>query len=284
MAGLFVSNTLDPAAAQAPPATPRVAGNEVARALTMGDDSDWLKVNQELREAVRARDEFLAIAAHELRSPMHALMLQVASAIALARRAGHEELLHRLERVRAVLDRYVRRATLLLDVSRINAGSVELRFEELDLAEVLREVIDIYAVEAAFNLVELRLTAPDVLVGRWDRLAMEQVMGNLISNAIKYGDGKPVEIGLAQEGDWVRLEVRDHGIGISPEDQARIFGRFEQVMTGQARSGFGVGLWLARALIEAHRGSIFVRSAPGKGAAFTVRLPLDATPAHRESK
>src|SRR6185312_3768521 len=250
----------------------------------MGDDTDLLKVNQELREAVRARDEFLAIAAHELRSPMHALMLQVASAIALARRAGHEELLHRLERVRVVLDRYVKRATLLLDVSRINAGSVDLRLEELDLAEVLREIIDTYAVEAAFNLVELRLTVPHVLIGRWDRLAMEQVMGNLISNAIKYGDGKPVEIGLEQEGDRVRIEVRDYGIGISPEDQARIFGRFEQVMTGQARTGFGVGLWLARALIEAHRGSISVASAPGRGAAFTVWLPLDATAAIQESK
>ena len=108
----------------------------------MGEDTDLLEANRELREAVRARDEFLAIAAHELRSPMHALMLQVASAIALARRAGNEELLQRLERVRVVLDRYVKRANLLLDVSRINAGSMDMRFEELDLAEVLREVID----------------------------------------------------------------------------------------------------------------------------------------------
>lgn len=248
----------------------------------MGDD--LLKANEELREAVRARDEFLAIAAHELRSPMHALMLQVASAIALARRTGGEELLQRLERVRMVLDRYVRRATLLLDVSRINAGAIDLRLEETDLAEVLREVVAIYAVEAAFNLVELRLRAPDVLVGRWDGPALEQVLGNLISNAIKYGDGKPVDIALTQEGDRVRLDVRDYGIGISGENQARIFGRFEQVMTGQPRTGFGVGLWLARALIEAHRGSIAVHSAPGQGSAFTVRLPLDATPAPRETK
>jgi len=250
----------------------------------MVEETDLLKANQELREAVRARDEFLAIAAHELRSPMHALMLQVASAIALARRAGSEELLQRLERVRVVLDRYVKRATLLLDVSRINAGSMDLHFTELDIAEVLREVADMYAVEAAFNLVELRLTAPDALVGRWDRPALEQVMGNLISNAIKYGDGKPVDISLARDGDRIRLEVSDEGIGISAEDQARIFGRFEQVMTGQSRTGFGVGLWLARALIEAHGGSISVRSAPGRGAAFTVWLPLDATSAHREAQ
>jgi two-component system, OmpR family, sensor kinase len=249
----------------------------------MADETDLLKANAELREAVRARDEFLAIAAHELRSPMHALMLQVASAIALARRAGNEELLQRLERVRVVLDRYVKRATLLLDVSRINAGSVDLRIEDVDIAGVLRETVDIYAVEAAFNLVEMRLAAPDTLVGRWDRPAIEQVMGNLVSNAIKYGDGKPVDITLAREDDRVRLEVRDQGIGISAENQARIFGRFEQVMTRQPRTGFGVGLWLARALIEAHRGSISVRSAPGQGSTFTVRLPLDATPAPQEA-
>jgi two-component system, OmpR family, sensor kinase len=250
----------------------------------MGEDTDLLKLNQELREAVRARDEFLAIAAHELRSPIPVWFWRLTPPPPPPRRDGSGELLQRLERVRVVLDRYVKRATLLLDVSRINAGSMDLHFEDLDIAEILREVVDIYAVEAAFNLVDLRVTAPDVLVGRWDRPAMEQVMGNLISNAIKYGDGKPVDVSLAREGDRVRLEVRDRGIGISPEDQARIFGRFEQVMTGQARTGFGVGLWLARGLIEAHRGSIAVHSAPGKGAAFTVWLPLDATSSHRETK
>jgi two-component system OmpR family sensor kinase len=250
----------------------------------MGEESDLLKANQELREAVRARDEFLAIAAHELRSPMHALMLQVETAIALARRTGSDDLLQRLERVRLVLDRYVKRATLLLDVSRINAHSVDLRFEAMDIVEVLREVVDTYASEAAFNLVEIRLKAPAALSGTWDRAALEQVIGNLVSNAIKYGDGKPVDIRLAQDGARACLEVKDQGIGISAEDQARIFGRFEQVMTGQARSGFGVGLWLARALIEAHRGSISVQSAAGNGAAFTVWLPLDATAALQESK
>ena len=250
----------------------------------MNEESDLLKTNQELREAVRARDEFLAIAAHELRSPMHALMLQVETAIVVARRSGNDDLLQRLERVRSVLDRYVKRATLLLDVSRINARSVDLRFEDIDIAEILREVVDTYASEAAFNLVDMRLRAPDVLIGTWDRLAIEQVIGNLISNAIKYGDGRPVDVDLTREGARAHLEVKDRGIGISPEDQARIFGRFEQVMTGQARTGFGVGLWLARALIEAHRGSIAVESAPGKGAAFTVWLPLDTAAALQESK
>lgn len=256
--------------------------SELGRRLGMSEPTDLLKVNQELRDAVRARDEFLAIAAHELRSPMHALMLQTAGAIALARRCGDEELLHRLQRMRVVLDRYVRRATLLLDVSRINTNNMDVRFEELDLAEVLRETVETYAVEAAFNLVDLHLKAPDALRGNWDRLSIEQITDNLISNAIKYGDGKPVDISLEPEGGGVRLQVQDHGIGISAEDQARIFGRFEQVITGQRRTGFGVGLWLARALIEAHRGSICVRSTPGEGTVFAVWLPLDASSPPRE--
>lgn len=250
----------------------------------MSEDTDLLKANQELREAVRARDEFLAIAAHELRSPMHALMLQIEGAMIVARRSGTPELMQRLERVRLVLERYVKRATLLLDISRVNAHSMDLHFEELDIAEIVREAVDTYAVEAAFHHTDMQLTAPEPLRGRWDRLSIEQIAGNLISNAIKYGDGKPVHISLAREGARVRLEVKDQGIGISAEDQARIFGRFEQVVTARSRTGFGVGLWLARALIEAHRGSISVQSATGKGTAFTVWLPLDPTAAPREPK
>lgn len=249
----------------------------------MTEDADLLKMNQELREAVRARDEFLAIAAHELRSPMHALMLQIEGAMIVARRSGTPELMQRLERVRLVLERYVKRATLLLDISRVNAHSMDLRFEELDIAEIVRETVDTYAVEAAFHHSDMRLTAPEALRGSWDRLSVEQITGNLVSNAIKYGDGKPVHIALAREEGRVRLEVKDQGIGISSEDQARIFGRFEQVVSARSRTGFGVGLWLARALIEAHRGSISVKSAPGKGTAFTVWLPLDPT-APREPK
>lgn len=247
-------------------------------------DAELLRINQELREAVRARDEFLAIASHELRSPMHALLLQIASALAIARRTGDEELVRRLERMKLVLDRYVKRATLLLEVSRINAGGMDLRFEEIDIAEVLRETIDTYAVEADFHRVTIGVSAPQTLRGRWDRLALEQVIANLISNAIKYGDGKPVRATLAAEGASVRLEVEDQGIGISAENQARIFGRFEQVVTAATRTGFGVGLWLARSLVEAHGGSIDVRSSPGRGSTFTVRLPFDAAAGGQEAR
>ncbi len=245
--------------------------------MTSSEVEELRRLNQELRDAIRARDDFLAIAAHELRSPMHALLLQVAGALLVARRGGDDELIKRLERVKLVLDRYIKRATVLLEVSRINAGGAELRIEELDLAEVIREIVDTYAVEADFHRVSISVIAPQTLCGRWDRMTVEQIATNLISNAIKYGDGHPVEVILSRFEKEVRLDVRDHGPGISAEDQARIFERFEQVVSAHPRSGFGIGLWLVRSLVEALGGSIEVASAPNKGATFSVRLPSEAS-------
>ena len=236
---------------------------------------DLTPVVEQLRESIRARDDFLAIAAHELRSPMHALFLQVQLALVISRRTADPELTQRLERVALVLDRYVKRATMLLDIARINAGRLSLQFEEFDFVEALQETVDTYAVEADFHRTELRVTTPSACRGRWDRLAVLQVIANLLSNAIKYGDGQPIDIVLSRGLSAVQLLVRDRGAGISPQDRQRIFERFEQVVTEQPRSGFGVGLWLVRSLVDAHCGSISVASAPGGGTAFTIELPLE---------
>ncbi len=228
-----------------------------------------------LREAVRARDEFLAIAAHELRNPMHALALQVTVMLSVAHRKGDRELVERLEKVQLTVDRYVRRATVLLDVSRITTGGLHLDRERFDMVPVVCAVLDAASAEATFHQVELRPSLPPTLSGRWDRLAVEQVAGNLLSNALKYGAGAPVDVTLARDGDDAVLTVRDRGIGISEEDQRRIFERFEQVVGPHSRGGFGIGLWLARSLVEAHGGSIAIESTPGRGSAFTVRLPIE---------
>jgi signal transduction histidine kinase len=232
----------------------------------------------ELEEAVRARDAFLAIAAHELHNPMYALSLLLNSAHRMAKPTGDEELVRALERATLALQRYVERATTLLDVSRLNAGQVELHIEPVDLSEVVRQAAEGYAAEAAYTKAMIRLALQDRLQGWWDRLAMEQIVGNLMSNGIKYGAGGPVDVTLARENDEVRLSVRDQGPGIPAEAQERIFGQFEQVVSVQKRAGFGIGLWLVRSLLQAHGGSIEVDSRPGEGSTFTVRLPLDATP------
>jgi len=231
-----------------------------------------------LEEAVRARDAFLAIAAHELRNPMYALSLHLSVALKMAKAGTNDDLARVLEGATLSLNRYVERATLLLDVSRINAGHKDLHIEDVDFAALVRQVAETFAAEADYTGVTLTLDLPDRLDGRWDGLAIEQITGNLLSNAIKYGADGPVEVTLAREGNWVGLTVRDRGPGIPAEDLERIFGQFEQVISGTARTGFGVGLWLVRSLLEAHGGSIAVDSTPGAGATFTARLPLDATP------
>jgi signal transduction histidine kinase len=231
----------------------------------------------ELEQALRARDEFLSIAAHELRNPMHSLLLQVSAAVQVARQSNHGPLARRLERVQQIVDRYVKRASLLLDVGRMNATNQPPHLESVDFAEVVREVADSYAAEAAFNRSSLALNLPKSLPGRWDRLALEQIVSNLLSNAIKFGADGAIEISLeSNPNHTVRFQVRDRGIGIADTDQKRIFGRFERVSSAVGHpAGAGVGLWLVRGLVEAHGGNITVSSVPGEGATFTVVLPLD---------
>lgn len=230
---------------------------------------------EELEEAIRARDELLTIAAHELRNPMHALSLEASGALRAARKNGDPTIITRLERMVLAINRYVERANVLLDVSRINAGKLHLRAEPVDFARVVKEVTEAYEAEALHHRVSFKVQVPDTLVGRWDRTAVEQIVSNLVSNAIKYGAGQPVEICLRTGGDEVELRVRDQGVGISDADQQRIFDRFEQVMSGERRAGFGIGLWLVRSVVEAHGGRLDIASTLGVGSTFSVRLPLN---------
>jgi two-component system, OmpR family, sensor kinase len=232
----------------------------------------------ELEQALRARDEFLSIAAHELRNPMHSLLLQVSAAVQVARKHGDAALRRRLERVQQIIDRYVKRASLLLDVGRMNATRQQPQLEQVDFAELVREVIESYRPEAAFNRCTLRPDLPPTLIGSWERLSLEQIVSNLISNAIKFGAGQPIDVSLGTpDAGSVRLSVRDRGIGIADSDQERIFGRFERLAPEAGHpAGAGVGLWLVRGLVEAHGGSIAVHSKPGEGALFEVVFPLHA--------
>jgi signal transduction histidine kinase len=153
--------------------------------------------------------------------------------------------------------------------------------ESLDFAEVVREVVESYAPEAAFNRSSLEVRIPEKLPGRWDRLALEQVVSNLISNAIKFGAGAPIDVMLETKGaKQVQFQVRDRGIGIANVDQERIFGRFERLSSKPGHpAGAGVGLWLVRGLVQSHGGSVSVDSVPDQGATFTVVLPVDTASA-----
>jgi len=235
---------------------------------------------EELRQAVRARDDFIAITAHELRNPMTPLLGVADLALAAARAAGDTcppRVTVLLERMQLIVQDYIRRATQLLDVSRIEAGNLLLQPTATDLSAIVLSVAQRYEGTAARGRSRLELDVENGICGVWDRLAVEQVAENLLSNALKFGLGRPVTLRLQPDdaGRSARLEVRDRGVGMAPDQQARIFGRFEQVMTQHRGSGFGVGLWVVNQLVGAMGGRIAVASRLGEGSTFTVTLPLD---------
>jgi len=232
----------------------------------------WRKAKEEVRE----RDEFLSIASHELRTPVAALQLQLQI---LQRARSLETLPRTLDAKLEALERQTRRIGVLvgelLDVSRMRLGRLELVREPVDLSEVARDTVAHVRdeVERSGSRIVLDL-APTP--GQFDRSRIEQVITNLLANAAKFGQGKPVTLHVAPEDERARLRVVDRGIGIPPEDQARVFDRFERAVPSQHFGGLGLGLYIARQIIEAHGGEIRVESVPGAGTTFTVLLPREA--------
>jgi signal transduction histidine kinase len=227
-------------------------------------------------EAVRIRDDFVAVAGHELRTPLAALLMQIQS-VQRSQRAALPPYAHeRLDKaVRSVL-RLSELINQLLDVSRITSGRLHLEPEVFDLAEMLREVVARFreggGSSGAKSPISLRTDGN--VEGLWDRVRIEQVLTNLLSNALKYGQGKPVELELAIEGGCAVVRVSDHGIGIDRAHHERIFLRFERAVAARHYGGFGLGLWITRQIVEASGGTIAVDSEPNRGSTFVVRLPL----------
>jgi signal transduction histidine kinase len=269
------------------------------RGLAQGADAYWttpieaeellaniealLRLQGRARDAVCARDEFLSIAAHELKTPLTVLRLHLERLNHLAAREASETLprsavekgltpaLRQLTRLQQLLD-------MLLDVSRVGDRRLQLDVGTVELVEVTRDVAQRLEPQARGAGVELRLELPaEPIVLFGDRLRLEQVLNNLLTNAIKYGGGRPVHLHVEEQTDDAVLTVRDEGIGIALEDQARIFQRFERATSTRQSDSLGLGLYIAKELVTAHGGTITVQSAPGQGATFQVRLPLRRT-------
>lgn len=252
-----------------------------------GDDaSELVALRQKvesLQQAVRARDDFIAIAAHELRNPMMPIAGLTELALAAARRANGfcpPLILDLLQRLQSAVQEFIKRATRLLDISRIEAGNFRLEPSLVDLSTLVLGVVQRYDIAARHGRSRIDLDVEHDVAGRWDRLAVEQVLENLLSNGLKFGSGKPLTVRLRSDGRFAQLQVQDQGIGMEPDQQARIFGRFEQVMSQHQGSGFGVGLWVSNKLVTAMGGRIAVSSRAGDGSTFTATLPL--TPAEPE--
>jgi PAS domain S-box-containing protein len=229
---------------------------------------------EDARAALRARDEFLSIASHELRTPLTALRLQLQAV--LRERAsgdGADGVGRRLE----VSERQVTRLAALIDeimaVQRIAAGQLVIEARPTHVAALVDGAARDAASELARAGVSLDVEVDGSLRALADPLHARAVLSKLLSNAAKYGLGKPIEVRAWRAGDRVVVGVRDHGIGIAPDDQARIFERFERVVSAHNVGGLGLGLWVARQVVLAHGGGIAVESAPGRGSTFTVELP-----------
>lgn len=233
---------------------------------------------EEAQRAVKVRDDFLTIASHELKTPLTPIQLHLQSLTRQVRQEPPGQLApKRLEAKLDTMARQVRRLETLiyglLDISRLTGKRLDLELEEVDLSAVIADVVGRFRAEAEQAKTTLDVQVPPSLVGEWDRLRVDQIVTNLMSNALKFGAGKPVAVTAATVGDNVRLQVRDGGIGIAPDDQARIFQRFERAVPTRHFGGFGLGLWIVRQIVEALGGTISVESAPGRGATFTVDLP-----------
>jgi signal transduction histidine kinase len=237
---------------------------------------------RKLERAIQARDEFLSVASHELNTPLTSLKLQVQSLTRTLKRAQgtvlpRERVTTIAERTDEQLRRLSRLVSDLLDVSRIHAHKLTLNLERVDLRELVADVAERFSEEYAQAGVRLDLAPCPRVVGVWDRSRLEQVVLNLLSNALKYGSGKPVRLEVTVDGEGARLFVKDEGLGLREEDRARIFERFERAISANEASGLGLGLYISREIVEAHGGRITVESQLGTGSTFTVTLPLGAS-------
>lgn len=222
-------------------------------------------------QAVRDAMEFLSIASHELKTPLTALKLQAQ----LMRRLCHDQdLIAMIEESEQQIDRVTLLVDTLLDVTRISCGQFSLDLEHLTLDRLIRDVARRLRLELELSGCSLELNLADSVSGVWDRMRLEQVMTNIISNAMKYAPGKPIKVSLEVQKTKVVLKVQDHGNGIPKDSFDRIFRRFERVSPGQRTCGLGLGLYIVRQILAAMNGSISVQSELGQGSTFTVELPL----------
>lgn len=236
------------------------------------------QIEEALQEALFYRDEFLSIASHELKTPLTSLKLQ-SQIFKRGLSQGKKEVfdadkMHRLmDQVDNQVTRLVRLVDDMLDISKIRTGKLDIIKEKIDLAEVVQDISERLKIQHGthFPVLEIEDRCPVVC----DKFRIEQVVNNLVLNAIRYGNGLPVKVRLQQKHDLVTLQVIDQGIGISQENHEKIFNRFQRAVPAKEISGLGLGLYIAKQIVDAHDGRIFVESEINKGATFTVELPLE---------
>jgi PAS domain S-box-containing protein len=229
---------------------------------------------EQAQEAVRLRDEFLSIASHELRTPLSTLVLHLGLGERLIAQPDIPRLEQTLRKAKDQADRMTELINRLLDVTRIASGRLELEAEPHDIGELVREIVEQLAEEAIKAGCDLRATIEDGIVVSCDRSRLQQAIVNVISNALKYAPGHPIAIRLELSNDKAVLTVDDRGVGIEPSDLTRIFNRFERASSAPQSAGLGLGLYIAREIVNQHGGSIRAERRRGGGSRFSIIIPL----------
>jgi len=242
--------------------------------LTFEDLSLVDAAQKQLRDALQARDELVSMAAHELRSPLGALQLV---AERLARKAGEmapEELRKLAETAKRQTTRLNILVSNLLDVSRMRSGKFELELETGALGDIVREACEALEEQARAENIELTVHIQDACIGMWDHVRMEQVVVNLVTNALKYGNHTPVRVVLERPGaNGVSLRVEDGGLGIPDEARERIFEPFARASRTHKAQSLGLGLYIVRTIARAHGGDVRLETSPGH-TTFIITLPI----------
>ncbi|KRA96092.1 histidine kinase [Pseudomonas sp. Root68] len=233
----------------------------------------------ELEQAVRMRDDFMSIVAHEVRTPLNGLILE--TQLRKMHLARDNAAAFTLDKMHAMVDRDERQIKSLirliedmLDVSRIRTGKLSIRPKRVDLSTLVRDVLHNFSQQIDAAEASVSLDAAQPVIGNWDEFRIEQVISNLLTNALRYGAKSPIAVKVYSEGGQALVDVQDQGIGISEENQKRIFQQFERVSARHAVAGLGLGLFISEQIVAAHGGTITVQSRIGEGALFRVCLPL----------
>lgn len=231
-----------------------------------------------LQTLLAERDDVLAIAAHELRNPLHGLTLQLALVRALAEGSQPGAALPHVMKAQSMLARYTDRVTLMLELVSLNAQTYALRPQRVDLCVPLATLAETVTAEGRSRGVALHVALPEHCRVHTDPVVVGQIVENLLLNAFKHAAGKNVWLRLTRLDDAVRIEVEDDGHGIDPTDQERIFGKFGTASRSARGSGSGLGLWIVRKLAASLAGEVTLDSAPGRGARFCLAFPVTTDP------
>lgn len=241
---------------------------------------DNARLFSQAQEALRTRDEFLSIASHELKTPLTSVLLNLQLILHKIHNAANEkiemsEIVNMIEISKKQSERMSRLITDLLNISVISTGRLQVEREPLDLSGLVDDILNRFTVQFEKAHMKVILKNRKPVWGHWDRIRLEQVISNLISNAIKYGKSKPLTVEVMHEKGRAIVKVKDRGIGIKEKDMAHIFERFKRAVSSKDFKGLGVGLYISRQIVEAHGGTLSVKSTEKNGSTFIVDLPLE---------